>query len=117
MHLFFIHLHVYNSNIIFRKNKSLQIGNLKSTTKLGAVLFLQNSECSFTQKSALIFSHNIATLSGGITLISSVIEFALSDTKILFEFNEGGDGGAIAFYDKSYIKLFPMEHNWQKSNH
>ena len=52
---------------------------------------------------ALSISANTATLSGGITLFNSTIQF-ITTTIIYFEYNEGGDGGGMAFYEKSYIR-------------
>ena len=113
MHLNVVHLQVYNSNVSFRRNKSLQTGNLSSTSIPSAVLFLQNSEFFLFRGSTLVFSHNIAALSGGITLMSSTVLFSTKfNTTILFEFNEGGDGGGMAFYENSYIKLPPIKNKW-----
>ena len=103
MHLDYIHLKVYNSKIIFRRNKSLQTENFNSTIIPKAVLYLWNTERLFSFHSTLNFSHNTALLSGGITLINSVIQF-MPTTMIYFEYNEGGDGGGMAFYKKSYIR-------------
>ena len=99
-----IHLRVYNSKIIFRRNKSLQTDSINSTRIYpNAVLLLQNTECLFSPHSTLHFSHNTAILSGGITLFSSIIQFGTT-TLIYFEYNEGGDGGGMAFYKGSYIR-------------
>jgi hypothetical protein len=98
-----IYLYVFNSKIIFRRNKSLQTENVSSTLTPNAVLFLWNTECLFSQHSTLNFSHNTAIHSGGITLYNSVIQFAPT-TMVYFEYNEGGDGGGMAFYQKSYIR-------------
>ena len=99
-----IHLHVYNSKIIFRRNKSLQTVNLNSTGMYpNAVLLLWNTECLFSLHNTLNFSHNTALLSGGITLFNSNVQF-ITTTLIYFEYNEGGDGGGMAFYDRSYIR-------------
>ena len=104
MYLNAIHLQVYNSKIIFRRNKSLQAEGINSTgIHLNAVLLLQNTECLFSLHSTLNFSHNTATLSGGITLFNSNVQF-VPTTMIYFEHNEGGDGGGMAFYRGSYIR-------------
>ena len=94
-----IHLRVYNSKIIFRRNRSVQTDSIEGTIYPNAVLFLQNTECLFSLHSTLNFSHNINTaiLSGGITLFNSNIQF-MPTTVIYFEYNEGGDGGGMAFY-------------------
>ena len=103
MYLDAIHLHVNNSKIIFRRNKSLQTESINSTNMHpNAVLFLLNTECFFTLHSTLNFSHNTAILSGGIALFNSIIEL-MPTTVIHFEYNEGGDGGGMAFYQKSHI--------------
>ena len=105
MRLDAIHLHVNNSKIIFRRNKSLRTDSINSTSvyDLNAVLFLQNTKCLFSLHSTLNFSHNTAVLSGGITLFNSNILF-VTTTLIYFEYNEGGDGGGMAFYKRSYIR-------------
>ena len=102
MRLDAIHLHVNNSKIIFRRNKGLETESVNNTLIPNAVLLLRNTECSFSLHSTLNFSHNTALLSGGITLFNSIIQF-VPTTVIYFEYNEGGDGGGMAFYQKSYI--------------
>ena len=102
MRLDAIHLHAYHSKIIFRRNKSLQAESVNSAIVLNAVLLLWNAECSFSSHSSLNFSHNTAIHSGGVTLYNSIIGFKTT-TVIYFEYNEGGDGGGMAFYQKSYI--------------
>ena len=98
------HLRVYNSKIIFRRNKSLQTESINNTRiNPNAVLFLQNTECLFSLHSTLNFSHNTALLSGGITLFNSNVQF-VPTAMIYFEYNEGGDGGGMAFYRGSYIR-------------
>ena len=54
---------------------------------------------------ALSISATIATAihSGGVTLYNSTIQF-VTITMAYFEYNEGGDGGGMAFYKKSYIR-------------
>jgi predicted outer membrane repeat protein len=103
MHLDDIHLQTYNSKITFRRNKSLQTENFNGTIIPNAVLFLWNSECSFSLHSTLNFSHNTAVHSGGITLYNSTIQFEPT-TMVYFEYNEGGDGAGMAFYKRSYIR-------------
>ena len=101
-----IYLLAYNSTFIFRRNKSLQTDleniNSTSTSITNAVLLLYNTNCSFSMHSSLNFSHNTAIYSGGITLFNSTIQF-MTTTMVYFEYNEGGDGGGMAFYQKSYI--------------
>ena len=110
-----IHLHVYNSKIIFRRNKSLQTPLSESFNSPNiypnAVLFLQNTECLFLLHSTLNFSHNTAILSGGITLFNSNVQF-VTPTLIYFEYNEGGDGGGMAFYTGSYIRRQDSLSKW-----
>ena len=97
-----IHFHAYDSKISFRRNKSLQRESINSTIISNAVLFLWNTECSFSMHSTLTFSHNTAIHSGGVTLYNSTIGFKTT-TVIYFEYNEGGDGGGMAFYKGSRI--------------
>ena len=52
----------------------------------------------------LVFSHNKAKLSGGITFVSSRLSVSSIFTAN-FSNNEGGDGGAMSFYKKSSAYL------------
>jgi hypothetical protein len=106
-----ISLYAYNSKIIFKRNKSLQTESVNSTLMPNAVLFLWNTECSFSLHSTISFSHNTAIHSGGITLYNSSVQFTTT-TKVYFEYNEGGDGGGMAFYQKSYISRQRTSKHW-----
>ena len=103
MRLDAIHLHAYRSNIIFRRNKSLQAESVNSAILPNAVLLLWNTQCSFSMHNTLNFSNNSAIHSGGVALFNSTILF-VPTTVIYFEYNEGGDGGGMGFYQKSYIR-------------
>ena len=54
--------------------------------------------------SSLKFSYNKATLSGGITFQNTRM-FVYSFVKAEFKNNEGGNGGAMAFYQKLVIYM------------
>ena len=110
MQLDVVRLLALKSKVIFRKNINLQNERLASDPIPTAMLLILSSNCSF-QQSTLTFSHNTAVLSGGITLIDSIIYFT-TNTKILFEYNEGGDGGGMAFYEKSCIKRPQQPSEW-----
>jgi predicted outer membrane repeat protein len=106
-----IDLHAYNSKIIFRRNKGLETESINENVIPNAVLFLWNSECSFSRHSTLNFSHNTAIHSGGVTLYNSTIAFMIT-TVINFEYNEGGDGAGMAFYQKSCISRQRSSKYW-----
>ena len=67
-----------------------------------AIVFFQKSTAFFYHNN-LSFFNNSASLSGGLTLSSSGM--ILKNTSMIFEYNEGGDGGAMAFYKESCIML------------
>ena len=54
--------------------------------------------------STLLFYNNSAHLSGGITTVGAPIAL-LASTCMIFENNEGGDGGAMAFYEKTKLAV------------
>ena len=92
------------SSVIFQYNSALR------STTAGAVMLLEKTGVELYFESSMFFSHNSALLSGGITLSdSSSISF--EDSAMVFEYNKGGNGGAIAFYDRSYIANSGREKN------
>ena len=88
------------SQLIFKRNRSLQL-QLKPYIP-SAILLLQSVTASFMSNSRILFSNNTAERSGGITSVDSNI--IIGTNHIVFEYNEGGDGGGMAFYKKSCIQ-------------
>ena len=86
---------VSTSMLILRNNTSSQ------SESRGAILLIMHSTVAFQYGSHVEFARNSGHLSGGIVLLSSKI--VIEDTNATFEYNEGEDGGAMAFYQGSYI--------------
>ena len=85
---------IKKSFFIFRNNNGL-------TTKSTAILLLKDVELSVSE-SSFEFSCNKATLSGGITFVK-IRMIVYSNVIVEFNNNEGGNGAAMAFYQKSII--------------
>ena len=83
------------STLILKNNTSSLSDNR------GAILLLLHTTVSFQFNSNVYFCYNTGHLSGGITLSSSKI--IIENANVTFEHNVGGNGGAMAFYDESYI--------------
>ena len=96
------HSSFLNSEISFENNTNEQFNNWDASyiSSYTILLLQQSSAASFLQ-SIVLFHYNSAPISGGITLISSHLIF--QNSSAIFEYNQGGDGGAMAFYQKSYI--------------
>ena len=91
-----------NSEIKFGNNTTEGLDGWDITyITSSTMLLLQESAEAYFLQSKIIFRHNSASDSGGITLINSHLIFENSNAT--FEYNEGGDGGAMAFYEKSYM--------------
>ena len=91
------------SSVSFQNNSALL-----SKTR-GGIMLLKQTKADLDFDSKMLFIHNRALLSGGITLLDSGIP--LEDSTMSFEYNEGGNGGAIAFYDGSFIMKSRAGHN------
>ena len=85
-----------HSKLIFMNNTCLQL----PFNTWGAVMLLQSSQL-YLFSSTLLFRNNSAPLSGGITFIKSDTTF--TNSSAVFEYNQGGNGGAMAFYQGSGI--------------
>ena len=91
------------STVLFQNNSALQ-------SKIeGAVLLLEKTRVDLDFDSRMLFTRNSALLSGGITLLDSTISF--EDSGMSFEYNKGGNGGGMAFYDRSHIMNSGAERN------
>ena len=87
----------------------LTFKNNSGLLKSGTAILLLNGITELTMStSSLKFSYNKATLSGGITFQNTRM-FVYSFVKAEFKNNEGGNGGAMAFYQKSVIYAFTKE--------
>ena len=92
----------FNSKISFENNTSERFDTWDASyISSCTTLLLQQSSIVYFIQSIVLFRNNSATISGGITLISSHLVF--ENSIATFEFNQGGDGGAMTFYQKSYI--------------
>ena len=96
------HSSFLNSEITFENNTSEQIDSWEASyvSSCTTLLLQQSSVASFLQ-SVVVFRYNSASISGGITLINS--HLILQNSSAFYEYNQGGDGGAMTFYQKSYI--------------
>ena len=99
---------VSKTHLTFKRNTGLFfkfLTTFHSAARVGpgAILLLHGSTDATISNSSVLFSNNSAGLSGGITLVSSTIDIE-PHCHIVFEHNEGGDGGGMAFYERSSIR-------------
>ena len=94
-------LSVRKGQLIFKRNRSSSPQLQLKLFRPSAIMLLQSVTASFMSSSRILFSNNAAERSGGMTSVDSEINIGTSH--IVFEYNEGGDGGGMAFYKKSYI--------------
>ena len=92
---------VIQSQVVFESNRCHH--NKADITTIGVMLLSRSS--SRIQNSSFTFSNNSATLSGGLTFVGTETRIDGS-FQAFFANNEGGSGGAMAFYDESYIEIF-----------
>ena len=88
-----------HGRLVFERNKSMR----SQLTRPGAILLLQWSAVSIFANSSALFRDNTAELSGGMTLVNSTMDIETVH-HVVFESNEGGDGGGMAFYERSSIR-------------
>ena len=93
---------IIRSNFIFENNRGLR------TLNKGNNAIMKINNCNIlaagvviVKESTLTFFNNIAQLSGGLTLVQSIL--FVDKFKASFGYNQGGDGGAIAFYEQAQI--------------
>ena len=105
----------YDGSIMVVKEVILEMGGMTLTfnnntslkenpwsNSLATIMLLQMSRV-FILSSELEFFGNFAYLSGGMTLSNS--DCQIRNITANFHFNEGGDGGAMAFYGKSHVLI------------
>lgn len=85
-----------HSKLTFENNTCLQL----PSNIWGAVLLVQETSL-YLFNSILLFSHNSAPLSGGITLIKA--DITITNSSALFVHNESFNGGAMSLYQESKI--------------
>ena len=90
-----VYLQSSYSSVIFENNTSLR------SEIRGAIMLLEQTRAELNFDSKMLFYDNSAHLSGGVTLMSSSMSF--EDSIMRFEHNVGGNGGAMAFYERSFI--------------
>lgn len=96
-----VDIEMTNSEVNFVNNTSYQLDNWNHwSTKPSATMLLKKSTV-YLHHSKFNFLNNSASLSGGLTLTGS--DIVVRNASLHFEYNTGGDGGAIAFYAKSHI--------------
>ena len=104
-------MEVTNANSIAIKRSYLTFKNNSGLLNSGTAILLLNGITELTvSTSSPKFSYNKlkATLSGGITFQNTRM-FVYSFVKAEFKNNEGGNGGAMAFYQKSVVYAFTKE--------
>ena len=95
-------LQMNRMNLTFENNTSLMVTGMKQTSPM--TIFLLKSSEVIIHNSKLLFIRNIAAmLSGGITFSASTCR--IKNITATFDYNSGIDGGALAFYDNSYVGL------------
>ena len=92
-----------HTNIIFRNNSGLKLIPPLFREYNAIMLIVGTSSTNITE-SVFSFSNNIAELSGGMTLVSCTL-YLVGRVTFSFDFNQGQDGGAMAFYKKSKIYM------------
>ena len=92
---------VTHTQVVFENNRCHH--NKADITTIGIMLLSQSS--SKIENSSFMFLNNRALLSGGLTFVGTETRIN-SNFHAYFAYNEGGDGGAMAFYDESYIDVF-----------
>ena len=100
--LYQINVTIFIGAVIFQNNTSLACNDWNSWNSCdpSATMLLRQST-AYIYHSNVSFFNNSASLSGGITLSSTGIISV--NTCMIFKYNQGGDGGAMAFYEKSYV--------------
>lgn len=91
---------VFDTDLIFLNNTSLLLDDLQHGIQ-SAIMLIEGLQMQI-HDSKIIFSYNVAALSGGLTLINSTVK--IKNINATFEHNEGGDGGAIAMYRRAVIE-------------
>ena len=92
---------IVSSNFIFENNRGLSTGT-NAIMKINYCVYnMLVLSIVAVKKSTLIFFNNTAQLSGGLTLIKTTLYVV--NIRAEFGHNQGGDGGAIAFYKQAYI--------------
>ena len=92
---------VSQSEFVFENNRCHH--NKADITTIGTMLLSHSG--SIIENSSFTFMNNSATLSGGLTFVRTKI--VINGTfHALFANNEGESGGAMAFYDESYIDIY-----------
>ena len=92
---------IIRSNFLFENNRGL------CTLNKGNNAIMRINNCNsllygiFVKESTFTFFNNIAQLSGGLTLVQSML--FVDQFRASFGYNQGGDGGAIAFYRQAKI--------------
>ena len=102
-------MHIDYTNILFRKNRGLE-----STQPLfhedNAIMLVIGTSIYITE-SVFTFLYNAAELSGGMTLVSCTLLMS-GHVAFTFDFNQGKDGGAMAFYARSRMFMGPNSNIW-----
>ena len=108
---------LYTSSITFENNTSINTHQFhkytleidstsedkwSTTNQYCAILLVSSSTVYFFNSQVQFINNSAQYYSGGITLIDGNLIF--DNSTAIFMHNEGGDGGAMAFYGKSFIK-------------